>query len=207
MGKLCHDKNIIGITGGIGSGKSVVSRILRLNGMYVYDCDFEAKRLMEQNGPLRSSLCSLLGNEAYCLDGRLDRKFVASRIFSDSNMLAAVNSLVHAAVKDDFILHAGSAGSGMVFCESAILASSGMAELCDEIWMVTAPEGVRIERVKQRSAIEEEEIRKRMEAQRREFEVYDSLDHTLIENDDEVQLLPEVLRLAGISENVDTYKI
>lgn len=189
------EKRIIGITGGIGSGKSVVSRVVRLNGVPVYDCDLEAKKLMQSDSSLRSELTRLIGSAAYDAQGFLDRKYVASRIFSDPELLADVNALVHEAVRNHFCRFAASHKSATVFCESAILATSGMADGCTRIWLVDAPEGVRMERVTKRDGMTESQVRERMEAQRLEFEMLPKEKTLRIDNSGEHPLLPVILEL------------
>lgn len=162
-------KRIIGLGGGIGAGKSVVARILRLNSVPVYDCDTEAKRLMETDISLRSRIVGILGESAYSQStGCLDRGFVASCIFSDTSARERVNKAVHAAVAEDFIRFAETCSSATVVCESAILKSSGLYAVCNEIWITEAPDEVRVERVKLRNGLSEEEIMKRILAQRNE---------------------------------------
>lgn len=214
----CYDAQlmIIGITGGIGSGKSVVSRILRLKGYRVYDCDTEARRLMESHPNVREGIVAILGAEAYVKGseendstvaaGRnsitseevwiLNRKYVASKIFSDTRLRDEVNAIVHKAVADDFLAYAQRSG-GMVFCETAILATSNMDTMCDSIWVVTAPEDERIERVKRRNSLPEEEIRLRMATQREEFEQLPKDKVVEIKNGDNDMLLPQIYKLIG----------
>lgn len=189
------DKEIIGITGGIGSGKSVVSRILRLNGFPVYDCDFEAKSLMTGNEELRREICRLLGKEAFLECGRLDNSYVASRIFSDSGLLRRMNTLVHGAVRKHFLAIAESTDSGKMFCESAILASSGFSRFCSSVWLVTAPADIRVDRVMRRNGMKESEVRQRMESQKDEEEMLDSENLRVILNDGEKPLLPQIMNL------------
>jgi len=189
------NKEIIGISGGMGSGKSVVSRILRLNGFQVYDCDVMAKQLMENDRELKSALCRILGESIYLEGVRLDRKMMAERIFSDWDLLRRVNSVVHAAVRDDFLRFVGMSSSGKVFCESAVLVSSGLAGLCSEVWIVEAPEYVRIARVKVRNGMDVREIRKRMDAQANEFAMLSGMPAVRIANNGSDPLLPMVLKL------------
>lgn len=197
------DKEIIGITGGIGSGKSVVSRILRLNGFPVYDCDSEARILMESSAMLKSDLCAILGNDIYTDSCHLDRKRMAGLIFSDHQLLMRVNKVVHSAVKDDFMRFARKVVSRKVFCESAILGSSGFADMCSRIWLVEAPEFVRINRVRHRNGMDEEEIRQRMHAQRDEFSLLPSDKIVCVPNDGMTELLPFILGLLhDVSKNI-----
>lgn len=196
---------VIGITGGIGAGKSVVARILRLKGFRVYDCDMEAKRLMEQSDKLRRCLTEILGEEAYN-DGLLDRGFVASRIFAIDELRRQVNSVVHKAVAEDF-KKAVSCGGTIVFVESAILSTSGMDCDCNEIWVVDAPEEIRIERVIARNGLQREAILERMETQREEFSGLPKDKTSVIVNDGVTPLLPAIGRLLGEEDRGAIYQI
>lgn len=162
---------IIGITGGIGSGKSVVSRILRLKGLPVYDCDLEARRLMEGNGVLREGIRLVAGREAYREDGSLDRALLGQKLFTDPVIRGEINRLVHSAVRNHLAAWSeGCRKSSMeaIFVESAIIVSSGLAEMCDQIWNVTAPEKIRIKRVMLRNGITLQQARDRIESQQEE---------------------------------------
>ena len=183
----------IGITGGIGSGKSVVSRIVRCNGFPVYDCDFEAGRLMQSDSALKERLSAVLGGKAYNACGELDRKYVASRIFGDSELRKDVNRLVHSAVREDFRRFA-EARKGKVFVESAILFSSGLASLCDKVWVVEAPKETRVVRVMSRNGCDRDDVESRMSAQSTEFAKVPS-DALFLDNGGEVPLLQKILRL------------
>ncbi len=187
-------KEIIGITGGIGSGKSVVSRILRLNGFSVYDCDMEARLLMENDPSVRSELISLLGEDTYDSFGKLSRVYVASRIFSDPVLLSGVNKIVHAAVREHFRKFAHDNGK-TVFCESAILATSGLSQMCDRVWIVEAAEELRISRVKQRNGLGDDEIRKRIRSQEKEMEQLACPKVELIDNSGTLSLLKRIFSL------------
>ncbi len=158
----------VGITGGIGAGKSVVSRILRSLGYPVFDCDTEAKCLMVSDAELRNGLIRLCDEEIYLNDGALDRARLASLIFNDSELLGRVNALVHKAVREK-VLSVIRETEGVFFVEAAVMASSGLAKICDRIWLVDAPEDVRFARAMNRGGINAEDLRARMEAQRDEF--------------------------------------
>lgn len=188
---------IIGITGGIGAGKSVVSRILRLKGYQVYDCDSEASRLMEDFPDLRSNLKERFGEECYDAHGKLNRKFLASRIFCDSGHRNWVNSLVHKTVRED-IARRTEAAEGIFFIESAIMVTSRLDEMCDEIWLVDAPVGLRIERAVARGG-SSEDISRRIGIQEREYECLPSGKTKVIDNGDGAALLP---RIDSLLENL-----
>lgn len=130
---------IIGITGGIGSGKSTIARELAKRGYMVYDCDQEAKRIVAENADVQQEIIDLLGEEAF-VGGTYNTAYVAQRIFEDSHLLAALNAIVHPAVGLDIMKRKPD------FVESAILYESGLDILCDRIIVIDAPEEIRIAR-------------------------------------------------------------
>ena len=144
---------IIGITGGIGSGKSTIARALAARGYAVYDCDKEAKRIIAENKDVQQQIIALLGEEAF-VNGVYNTAYVAQRVFAEPELLERLNQIVHPAVKADIIRHSplsGSAASPLInppflFLESAILYEAGLDELCDKIIVVDAPEDIRIAR-------------------------------------------------------------
>ena len=144
---------IIGITGGIGSGKSTIARALAARGYAVYDCDREAKRIIAENKDVQQQIIALLGPEAF-VNGVYNTAYVAQRVFREPELLERLNQIVHPAVKADIIRHSplsGSAASPLInppflFLESAILFEAGLDELCDKIFVVDSPEEIRIAR-------------------------------------------------------------
>lgn len=190
----------IGITGGIGTGKSVVSRVLRCNGYFVYDCDTEAKRIMNEDDNLKNQLILHFGKDIYLANGELDRHALASIIFSNSVERSFVNALIHAEVKKD-INSQRTQRPGLFFIESAILISSGLSEICDFIWLVSAPLDERISRVSSRDSVSYEEIRKRIEAQKTETENINLNKTTILKNGENDPLLIEILSKTEI--NID----
>ncbi len=183
----------IGITGGIGSGKSVVSRLLRIMGYSVYDTDSEAKRLMESSLEVVQKLSECFGRDIYH-NGRLNRGLLSSRVFGKSDKIVLLNSIVHPVVRFDFYRWSESLNEEICFVESAIFYESRFDELVDEVWTVTAPEELRISRVRQRSGLTEEEIKKRMAAQLSEEEKQRRAAH-IIWNDGNVSVIHRVLSL------------
>lgn len=162
---------MIGICGGIGSGKSVVGRILRLRGEAVYDCDLEAKHIMDTSEEVLSALHERFGNSVCPDGGPICRPELARRVFGNDEDRLWLNSMVHRLVRDDvdrWYKARMDEGRRRCFVESAILASSGLGAMCGEIWIVTASEDVRIERVGQRDALSEEAIRSRIRSQQEE---------------------------------------
>lgn len=157
---------IIAIAGGIGSGKSVVSAILRTMGYPVYDCDSRAKSLMRTERRIINDLLQYFGQNVFLADGNtIDTKYLSSVVFNDPYALARLNAIVHPLVREDFVAWAQESGS-VVFVETAILRESGMDELVDVVWHVTAPEHVRIHRVMLRNGLNEQEVMNRIRNQR-----------------------------------------
>lgn len=183
-------KKAIGITGGIGSGKSVVSSLLRILNIPVYDADAASKILLSTDPDLVSSLKRLLGEDIYEGDV-LNRKKMASMIFSDKELLAKVNALIHPAVISDFRRWAENQGSSLVACESALIYESKMNDLFDAVLMVYAPEQVRIKRAIARDAATEEQIRARIQNQMSD-EQKKSMSDFVVLNDDEHALIPQL---------------
>jgi len=139
-------QHIIGLTGGIGSGKSTIANELAKRGYAVYDCDREAKRIIAQNQTVQAAIIDLLGEEAF-VDGTYNTAYVAQRVFAEPQLLDALNSIVHPAVlKDLRDLRDLKDPKDFLFIESAILFEAGLAPLCDKIIVVEAPEEVRIAR-------------------------------------------------------------
>ncbi len=130
---------IIGITGGIGSGKSTIARELAKRGFVVYDCDLEAKRIIAEDESVQKAIIGLLGEEAF-VDGKYNTAYVSQRVFADKALLEALNQIVHPAVKNDI------RNKQPDFVESAILYEAGMDTLCDKVIVVEAPEDIRIAR-------------------------------------------------------------
>lgn len=186
---------LTGITGGIGSGKSVVSRILRLEGFPVYDCDSRAKSLMGTDSLLRTELTAILGEGCYHKEsGKLNRKYVSDIIFADPEKRGEVNALVHASVRKDLTCWLDSLrNEKRAFVESAILFSSGLCDMTDDIILVEAPETLKLERICSRDNCEEISARQRMEAQKIEFSATDRYDIRIIINNDTASLLDQVL--------------
>lgn len=158
---------MIVLAGGIGSGKSVVARILRLKGYGVFDCDFEAKRLMHHDPELRKAITRIAGREAYDREGELDRRFLASRIFGDQDIRREINSVVHQAVKKE-VMDWLQRDKMNIFVETAIASESGLADAASQIWFVNASAEQRISRVKARDGRSEAEIIRIIEVQKRE---------------------------------------
>ena len=184
----------IAVTGGIGSGKSYISHLLENMHIPVYNADNEAKRLTASDAGIRGELIALLGEDVY-KDGLLNKPLLASYLFSDPAHVLQINSIIHPRVRKDFTVWVERQEKcEIVGMESAILYESRFDELVDEVWTVTAPEELRISRVRQRSGLTEEEIKKRMAAQLSEEEKQRRAAH-IIWNDGNVSVIHRVLSL------------
>lgn len=155
---------IVGLTGGIGSGKSTVAQMFRDLGVPVYDSDAEAKRLMVHSAELKNAIIALLGKDAYT-DGTLDRGYIAEKVFTDPGLLEKLNALVHPAVRMDFTQWAEKQKAPYVIQETALIFENGIQDLYDRILLVTAPLKLRIDRVMDRDGVTEKQILERMEHQ------------------------------------------
>lgn len=155
----------VGITGGIGSGKSFVCKIFETLDIPVYYADKEAKRLMIQDKQLKSDLKALLGKAAYHRNGRLNRAYVAGKIFKDKKLLEQVNQLVHPAVRRDYETWTLGQAARYTLEESAIIFENGLQKYFDAVILITADEALRIRRVMKRDKVSEEKVRARMNQQ------------------------------------------
>ena len=169
-----------GITGGIGSGKSYVCKLLAQRGIEVYDCDAAAKRLIRTSPRLRQQLKALIGS--------LDKAAISRFLLANEENQQAVNAIVHPAVFQDF------EESGMLWMESAILFESGADKLVDRVVVVTAPEEIRIERVMQRDGITREKALQWIARQWPQEQVKARADFEII-NDGHTDLNSQIERL------------
>ena len=173
---------LVGITGGIGSGKSTIVQVLAARGYAVYDCDREAKRIIVENAEVRKAIIALLGTEAFVpspqhpFTGSYNTSYVSQRVFAEPELLQQLNAIVHPAVKEDIRVQSSevrvqNSEFSVLFVESAILFEAGIDSLCDRIVVVDAPEEVRLQRTIARDyhgdATEEHinKVRARMRAQ------------------------------------------
>ncbi len=155
---------IVGLTGGIGSGKSFVASIFEKLGVPVYNSDVRAKFIMHHDNSVKQQIINLLGNEAYINDN-LNRSWIAAQVFTNKNKLKALNAIVHPAVAADVKAWYTSQNSSFVLQESALLFENGTAAQFDKIILVTAPLETRIQRVLQRDDTTEKVVLNRMNNQ------------------------------------------
>ena len=196
----------LAITGCIGSGKSVVSRMMNVLGVPVYDCDVNAKRLMTDDGFIVSELKRMFGDECYEDDGTLNRQYIASRIFTDKENIKRVNSLVHPVVKRDFEEWAVKQDSSVVAVETAILYESGMIEAVDKVLVVWADRETAINRTMQRSGMNRIQVENRMNNQMSVDDLLLMSDYSLY-NDGDEPLLPRVMSVVEELKNISNFAV
>lgn len=194
----------IGITGGIGSGKSVVSRLLEIMGIPVYVSDIEAKRITQTDEVIRRELCALVGQEVF-QGGELNRSMLATYMFGHPEHIKEVNGIIHPRVKNDFRQWAAQfENEQLVGMESAILIESGFREEVDFLVMVYAPLKVRVERAIRRDRSTKELVMKRIEAQMSDETKRNHADFVVV-NDDETLIIPQVLKLISLVSKNNHY--
>ncbi len=184
---------IVGLTGGIGSGKSYVASLFSDLRVPIYISDIKAKELMYSNDQLKSNIIDLLGSEAY-KKGRLNRPWIAQQIFNNKEKLQALNAIVHPAVAQDFAVWYAQQDSHFVIQESAILFASGGDKKCHKVILVTAPQEMRIERVVDRDTTTKEAVMKRIQNQSSDEEKIPKSDF-VIQNLDRESTRQQVLKV------------
>lgn len=179
----------VGITGGIGSGKTTACKVFETLGIPVYYADSQAKQLMVSDPRLVAGIKALFGPESYLRDGALNRPFIAQQVFSNDEKLKQLNALVHPAVAEDAERwHHAQENVPYTLKEAALLFESGSYKQLDKLITVSAPEKLRIQRVMERDGVSAEEVRARMKKQmpeeekvkRSDFVIYNDGAHFLI---------------------------
>lgn len=185
----------IGITGGIGSGKTTVCKVFELLGVPVYYSDYEARMILDTDPAVHEAVLKLFGPSVKDADGMIDRKKIAAIVFTDKEKLEQLNALVHPAVGRRFESWcAGHAGVPFILKEAAILFESGAYRQVDKVIVVSAPQELKIERIRKRDQLKTEEILKRINSQMSEEEKIKRADF-VIHNDERQLLIPQVLQL------------
>ncbi len=189
-----HKPLVIGITGGIGSGKSTLSNLLRAEGYSVYDTDLEARRLQNEHSAMKKKMIDLFGKEIYTEQG-LDRPALGKLVFGKPDLLTRLNAIVHPFVMADFenwVLNRYP--KKILFIESAILYESGFHKLVDKVILITASQDVRVERVVKRDGVTPEQVKTRMSHQLPE-EIKLELADFVIHSDDNNPLFDKMKKL------------
>lgn len=183
----------IGLTGGIGSGKSTVARFFNVLGIPVYDADSAAKRLMAEDASLKSDIINAFGADSY-INGKLNRKFLSEVVFKDESKLALLNSLVHPATIRDADEWMQKQNTPYIIKEAALIFESGSHKHLDLVIGVKSPVALRIERTMKRNNITAAQVEARMKFQMNEDRKMELCDF-IIENDEKNMLIPQVLLL------------
>ena len=184
----------LGITGGIGSGKTIVCEVFKCLGIPVFNSDLIARRIVDQNACVINEIKSQFGDDVYTNVG-LDRKKLSQIVFQNKSALERLNSIVHPAVFDEFQAWlAENKNAPFIIKEAAIMFESGAYKEMDKIATVFAPEKIRLNRVVKRDHIPVDQINKRIENQITEQEKINRSDFVIV-NDDEQMVLPQVIKI------------
>lgn len=195
---------IIGITGGIGSGKSFICEKLKLKGFPVYEADVKALNLIETQNETKQNIISLLGPESFTPNGNYNRAFVSNLVFKNPELLEKLNKIIHPATTEDFEhfikkIEFENPECSFIFKEAAILFEAGTYTSCDAVILVFAPEKLRIKRVMERNGISEENIINRIRNQWAEIRKLNLADYVVINDgysnpDNEIRKLLDWLK-------------
>jgi dephospho-CoA kinase len=184
----------VGLTGGIGSGKSTVCNIFRILGVPVFQADNVGKELLNKNEKVKAEIIRLFGEEIYRNDGTVDRKKLAEIIFNDEIQLRKVNKIVHPEVRKEYKKWLEKQNAAYVIHEAAILFESGFYKMMEFTILVTAPEQQRIEWVMKRDGATEKQVRERMARQWPE-EKKQKLADVVLHNNNKDLIIPEIIKL------------
>lgn len=183
-------KKLVAISGGIGSGKSVVSDVLRVMGFPVYDCDAMAKSLMDNSPEIKAKLKEVFG-DSVVQDGIIDRKQLAGLVFGNGAALEQLNGIVHPAVVNDVLKWYSAQKSSMSFVETAILKESGLVDVVDAVLAVCADKETRISRVERRNGLTRKAVLDRM-AMQNDGVVFKGLPVYSIDNNGDMAIIPQI---------------
>ena len=185
----------VGITGGIGSGKTTVCRVFEVLGIPVFYADDAAKSIMHTDARLREDIIRGFGKDSYTINGDLDRKYIAAIVFSNKEQLVKLNALIHPVVFRAFESWVGEQKDvPYVLKEAALLFESDAYKMCDQSILVKSPEALKFERIMVRDQITLEEVRLRMDRQFSDEKKEKMADH-LITNNEQLLLIPQILAL------------
>ncbi|MDX8341281.1 dephospho-CoA kinase [Draconibacterium sp. IB214405] len=184
----------IGITGGIGSGKSMICQVFKLIGAPVFEADVWAKELVNSHEKIKSGLIDWYGSDIYTQNGTIDRKKLAGIIFTNEEELQKVNNLIHPVVREEFQYWAEKQTSPYVIHEAAILFESGFYKMMDYTILVTAPEEMRIQRVSSRDGSDEQAVKERIQKQWDDDKKRPLATLEII-NDNKTLIIPQIIKI------------
>lgn len=184
----------VGITGGIGSGKSTICKVFKVLGIPVFEADSVAGQLMNSNTVIREQLISLFGTSVYLPDMTIDRKFLSKIVFNNPSLLKQLNAIVHPVVRKSWDDWFQAQQSTYVIHEAAILFESGFYKMMDKTITVVTDEAERIQRVKKRNRITEEQVRQRIRNQWTDEQRIKLADFVISNNDNEL-IIPQIVEI------------
>ena len=187
-------KKVIGITGGIGAGKSLVASILRKMGFPVFNADLESKKIVSTSREVQFEISKLLGKEAFSQNGTYNAEYVSKIVFENPKKLEALNKIIHPRVRENFSQFISCSNSPLVFSEAAILYETGVYKNYDEVVLVTAPLEMRIERCMQRDVLSREQIQAKINRQLTDEEKV-KFNPIILKNNGETPLLDQIEQL------------
>ena len=198
---------IIGLTGGIGSGKTTVAKLLESKGYSVYYSDIRAKEIVNNNAFLKTRIIQLLGDKAYDQDGKYNRKWVAQKVFNNEKLLLELNKIIHPAVKSDFEFWVREQKGDFIFKETALLFELNLDKNCFKTILVTADESLRIKRAMERDGKTYQEIENIIQKQIPEKEKRKRADLIIENNTDLENLGKEVERMLLELNKINKHEI
>jgi dephospho-CoA kinase len=185
----------VGLTGGIGSGKTTIANFFSILGIPIYFSDERAKLLMVNNLGIKEGLIELLGANCYLLSGEINKEFISKRIFSDRQLLDGINKIVHPVVKSDFEEFCmQNSNKKYIIKESAILVETGLFKTLDKLILITANQELRISRLQERDKQKAEEISTKISKQLSDSEKKGFADY-IIENNNQEFLIPQLIKI------------
>lgn len=185
---------LVGLTGGIGSGKTIVSKVFETMGCFVYNSDERAKALY-YNSNIKKNVIELLGSECYLNDHEINKEYISKKVFNYPELLQKLNQIIHPAVKEDFINFKNKlTEKSIIVKETALLFEAGINKDLDYTILVTAPIDIKIKRVMSRNHISKEEVEMRMSSQWSD-EQKKNLANIVITNDESLALIPQVISI------------
>ncbi len=182
---------LVGITGGIGSGKTFICNILEKMGYPVFYSDTVSKNLLVSDNEIVSEIKNLLGRESYYSDGTANKKFIADQIFNDETKLSRMNKIMHPAVRKAFKKFSENQNSPLIFNEAAILFETDAYKQFDKTILITAPKTVKIKRVQKRDNLSKELVEARMSKQWEDAQKIPLADY-VINNGESDMILPQI---------------
>lgn len=185
---------IVGLTGGIGSGKTTVAQLFETMGFIVYNSDEKAKQLYF-NSFVKEQVINLLGKDAYLNENEIDKNYISQKVFSNTALLHKLNAIIHPAVKEDFIqFQKKHSPETLIIKETALLFETGDNKNLDYSILVTAPTKIKIERIIKRNSISKTEVEKRIASQLSDEKKIPLADFIIV-NDNDQALIPQVLQV------------